>query len=73
MEIRYDKNAKRPERVQESLDAVAHQRGGKMHVTIVGTTGSPLPVKDCPHCQNPSPMITQSARFVCRKCILLFF
>lgn len=42
--------------------------------TTVGISGRtvPIAVKDCPKCGKPGPMVVLDARFICRKCMVLF-
>ena len=69
----YDKQAKRKPTVQSKLDAVETRRAGSKQVRLVGESANMLiPVKDCPYCRKASPMIENDARFICRRCVVIF-
>ena len=42
--------------------------------TTIGISGRTVPIcaKNCPQCGKPSPMVVIDARFLCRKCLILF-
>lgn len=42
--------------------------------TTIGIAGRsvPIPVKDCPKCGKPAPIVVLDQRFVCKKCMVLF-
>lgn len=70
-EVSYKDTMNRKPRVQATLDTIEHLRDGRRKVYLLGTAPTPVPVRNCSHCNKPAPM-TACCQFVCRHCVLLF-
>lgn len=70
---KYNPNQERKAHTQEKLNAVEHRRHGHKRLTLTTSRSTePTATKNCKYCGNPSPIIQQDARFICRKCVVIF-
>ena len=57
--------------IEQRLTSIQHLREGHLKVVIPYTPTEPAMMTNCPVCRKPA-IYTDKAKFVCRKCNLLF-